>query len=327
LIRDSYYHESSPYRLLSPQHLAQVCYDDERGIGAGTYRDAVELHWDHNKYHKTIPLDKSNIALMRSAPGFDSFMVFAAKFEQLTGEEEMICLLVAAVSDDKGESEDESDDPDDTRGERIAEQEGNRWLGQICRHPDLPDDVFPDKKQPQKEEGELLSKQQDEEWLLFLDAEEEEENDPTVHVVPKDEDTQSNSAQAQLLAWHYHLGHVPFEKIRQMAARGDLPAALRDCRVPKCAACLFGKATRRAWRSKAPTNKVKTPPVTAPGSVVACRPDGVTRPRTHCADERVHYGQEIQSDDGVCRSVQWPVVRIHPEIDHGSRDRASKGGI
>jgi hypothetical protein len=54
-----------------------------------------------------------------------------------------------------------------------------------------------------------------------------------------------------------------------MAARGDLPAAFRDCRVPKCAACIFGKARRRAWRSRAPLNKVKTPPVTAPGLVVA----------------------------------------------------------
>jgi hypothetical protein len=165
--------------------------------------------WDHNKYHKTIPLDKSNIALMRSAPGFDSFMVFATKFEQMMGEEEMTCLPVTTVSDDEGYSEEEMDDPDNTRGERVVEREGDHWLGQIRRHPDLPDDIFPD-KQLQREEGMQLSKQE-EEWMLFLDAEEEEADDPTVHVVPEDEDTQSNSAQAQLLVWHYRLGHVSFD--------------------------------------------------------------------------------------------------------------------
>jgi hypothetical protein len=84
LLKDSYYHETSPYRLLSPQHLAQVCYDDERGTGASTFRDAVELHWDHNKFRRTIPLNESNIAIMRSAPGYDSFRVFASAVEELT---------------------------------------------------------------------------------------------------------------------------------------------------------------------------------------------------------------------------------------------------
>ena len=77
------------------------------------------------------------------------------------------------------------------------------------------------------------------------------------------------TAQAQLLAWHYRLGHISFEKIRQMAKRGDLPAKLADCKVPRCAACHFGKQTRRSWRSKAPVNRNKIPPVTVPGSVVS----------------------------------------------------------
>jgi hypothetical protein len=48
LIQDSFYHKSSPYRLLSPQHLAQTCYDDVRGTWCGTYQDGIDLHWDHN---------------------------------------------------------------------------------------------------------------------------------------------------------------------------------------------------------------------------------------------------------------------------------------
>ena len=47
LIENLYYHKGSPYRLLlSPQHLAQACYNDARGTWCGTYHDGVDLHWD-----------------------------------------------------------------------------------------------------------------------------------------------------------------------------------------------------------------------------------------------------------------------------------------
>ncbi len=270
LIKDSYYHETSPYRLLSPQHLAQVCYDDGRGTWCGTYGDGVDLHWDHNKFHRSIPLNESNIALMRSAPGYDSFAVFSAQFEELSGEEILTCLPAAAVSDnEQSDSDDDEMDPDETRGETV-EQETDRLQGKTRRHPDLPDDVFTDNRATSVKDVDsaVHAAPPDEEWLQFIDDEGETE-EPEVHIIPEDEEVQSKSPQADFLAWHYRLGHVSFEKIRQLSARGDLPASFRNCRVPKCAACLFGKARRRAWRSRAPVNKMKTPPVTAPGSVVA----------------------------------------------------------
>jgi hypothetical protein len=91
-----------------------------------------------------------------------------------------------------------------------------------------------------------------------------------VHYIhPEDAEIQASTAQAQLLAWHYRLGHIPFGKIRQLAARGDLPADLATCPTPRCAACMFGKMTRRAWRNRAPVNAMTIPPVTVPGSVVS----------------------------------------------------------
>ena len=123
--------------------------------------------------------------------------------------------------------------------------------------------VFPDQSSEIPKTGEMLP---DDEWLRFVD---EEDNQPQVHIIPEDEEVQDKSSQSDFLAWHYRLGHIAFEKMRLMAGQGDLPAAFQECRVPKCAACLFGKARKRAWRSKSPVNKIKTPPVTAPGSVVA----------------------------------------------------------
>jgi len=53
-----------------------------------------------------------------------------------------------------------------------------------------------------------------------------------------------------------------------MVKRGDLPKSLLDCQVPVCAACEFGKATKRPWRTRAPLNKKVVPPITGPGAVV-----------------------------------------------------------
>ena len=53
-----------------------------------------------------------------------------------------------------------------------------------------------------------------------------------------------------------------------MAKRGDLPRALLDCKIPVCASCAYGKATRRPWRTKAPVNKNSVPPATHTGAVV-----------------------------------------------------------
>ena len=254
LIHGSFYHENSPYRLLSPQHLAQSCYDDDRGTWCGTYRNGVDLHWDNNKYKKSIPLNESNIALMLSAPGYDKFNAFSGIMEELQGDTPDVMCMPTTVSDgEDSDSEEEEDvDPDDTRGDVVER-----------RHPDIPDDVFPDKE---LQRHAMPDSHPEEEWLSYVENETQEDE---VHVIPEDEDVQPKSPMADLLTWHYRLNHVSFKKIQQMAARGDLPAALRHCRVPKCAACLFGKATRRAWRTKAPVNKMQTPPATAPGAVVA----------------------------------------------------------
>jgi GAG-pre-integrase domain len=96
-----------------------------------------------------------------------------------------------------------------------------------------------------------------------------EEDKKLVHTIPDDDEVVADTPQAELLAWHYRLGHLSFERIRQMAERGDLPSRLMKCKTPKCAACMFGKATRRPWRTRAPVNRFKSPPANRPGDVVA----------------------------------------------------------
>jgi hypothetical protein len=68
----------------------------------------------------------------------------------------------------------------------------------------------------------------------------EDEEDTVVHQNPA----------AEFLCWHHKLKHMSAAKMQSMAKRGLLPKKLAKCQIPTCTSCLYGKATRRPWRTK-----------------------------------------------------------------------------
>jgi GAG-pre-integrase domain len=58
------------------------------------------------------------------------------------------------------------------------------------------------------------------------------------------------------LLWHYRLGHLPFSAINRMSKKGELPKKLCNSPDPMCTACIYGRMTKRPWRTRAdPTSK------------------------------------------------------------------------
>jgi hypothetical protein len=53
--------------------------------------------------------------------------------------------------------------------------------------------------------------------------------------------------QAELMQWHYRLGHLSFQKLEQLSLNGKIPKKLSKLKPPKCAGCLFGAMT--CWNS------------------------------------------------------------------------------
>ena len=111
LIPNTYLHESSPYRLLSPQHWSQEAKDG-RGTWCATYFDAVELFWKQHQYVRTVYLDSAtNVALIRSAPKFGSFNSFCAQVSEgdsdVLNEKEFMCMPTLVSDDEDSESEDD----------------------------------------------------------------------------------------------------------------------------------------------------------------------------------------------------------------------------
>ena len=115
-IPNSYYGPKSPVRLFSPQHWAQVspfkdnpkrnwligeCAAGRKGTWAGTYDDGIEMHWNHNQYHRWIQLDKAtNVGKIYTAPGAKRFRVFKATFDTAFSQEEPFACNANLISDD-----------------------------------------------------------------------------------------------------------------------------------------------------------------------------------------------------------------------------------
>ena len=75
-IPDTYYVESCPMRLLSPQHYSQQIHD-HRGTFSTNYGDQVVFVFHKEKFQATMPLSSgTNVGILRSAPGHQVFSCF-----------------------------------------------------------------------------------------------------------------------------------------------------------------------------------------------------------------------------------------------------------
>ncbi len=62
--------------------------------------------------------------------------------------------------------------------------------------------------------------------------------------------------QAKLMRWHYHLSHLAFSKLKQLALNGEIPQRLAKVKPPACAGCLFGAMTKVPWKGQESSSKV-----------------------------------------------------------------------
>jgi hypothetical protein len=235
VIPNSLYSKNAPFRLLSPQHWAQQANDHQpkrEGTWCGTLSDRVELEWQQRKYKRTILLDPAtNVALFHTAPNYDKFETFCSVLQN--PNDDPVAYAIHPVSDDEA-SDDEDPEGDDTDDASSTEGALDR------QHP-----VVTDFNLQGLQDG------------------------ATSPAIVEDEEDRLEDSQSELLHWHHKLGHSSFHKLRLMAAKGDISKRLTTCKVPMCTACLFGKATKRPWRTKAAPNKIKIRTITKPGDCVS----------------------------------------------------------
>ena len=223
-------------RILSPQHLAQQAndhYPTAEGTGALTTSKNITLFWAQRRFTKTVPVDsKTNVGLTTTASGAQSFRAFCATVN--SPETKEINIFTAHVIPD--EEDDESFQPKDP-----VEPATQDEIEQI------------------KAMDEIMAEAPK---TSLVDM------GPVTHVIPDGQEPTLLDPHDKLLCWHYRLGHLPFDRIKQLVSAGQLPKRLLSCKKPFCSACQYGMMTKRPWRAKGEDKKA-TKMATRPGQIVS----------------------------------------------------------
>ena len=239
IIKGAYLIPEAVTRILSPQHLAQQAddhYPKEEGTGAITTSKSITLFWSQRRFTKTVPLDPTtNVGLTTTASGARSFRAFCATLNQQETKQTNI-FTTHIIPDDE---EDESFQPKDP-----------------VEPPQATEDNSDELLKPSDDAPSLTPQ------ATVIDM------GPMTHVIPDEPEPKTLDPQDELLRWHYRLGHLPFDRVKQLAHAGQLPKRMLNCPTPFCAACQYGKMTKRPWRVKG-DNKGTAKTATRPGQIVS----------------------------------------------------------
>jgi hypothetical protein len=250
-----------PFRLLSPQHFAQENYksgvdSNNRGTDARTCGVDNILSWADHKFKITTALSKgSNVAIINSTAGYSRFSAFAN---------------LVAPPDEPGDLFHPHLIPDDE--EPISRYQSNAGAITLEGAHQNPAHTRPEGAPPIHGTNEgvpptsATTTQQDAPHVI--DFTQEDLCLPATEAVEEDESKLTNP-EHELLLYHFKLGHEPFNNLQQMASDGIIPRRLASCRVPKCAACYYGKASKVPWRVKGDPKDGQLFTATVAGQVVS----------------------------------------------------------
>ncbi len=130
--------------------------------------------------------------------------------------------------------------------------------------------------------------------------------------VAKDVQLSAANKQAELMQWHYHLGHLTFPKLKQLAFNGKIPKKLAKVLPPKCVGCLFGTMTMLSWQGKETKADHKVFIATKPGECILVDQMTSMELGFFCTIERQTHQEALQMHHHLRRPLQRPPIRPPP---------------
>jgi hypothetical protein len=221
--------------LLSPQHWEKEAGDNyplPNDTRMENNAHSCKLFWGQGLFSKTIPFDNANnTPIFYTSPLTSLYRAFVHTFQALEApffSREHVLQLPGRCWLDHN--------PPPDPAEFVAEENVNFRLAMTVseggnKHQDSPPPLRLDSSHP-------LATQRD---SLSFDS------SPPLTKEDKYCVSASNE-QAELMRWHYRLGHEPFTRLKSLAANGEIP--LRLARVCPLRHCLYGAMTKDPWRSK-----------------------------------------------------------------------------
>ena len=224
--------------LLSPQHWAQEGGDKQTWMELKRQwpYDCV-LNWKEGK--KTIPHQpSSNVLVFYTASSSTRYRAFAATFEAMEAsffQWEKVLQYPGChnLIDDIDPVEFIAEENLNYKEKEMSEDEGVNEDDETIKTSNIPSPAAAE---------EPPSKALRSGPLTFNPRPHEEEDEHTMLAASND--------QAELMHWHYCLGHLLFLRLKQLAINGEIPKKLAEVAPPKCAGYLFGAMTKIPWRGK-----------------------------------------------------------------------------
>ena len=179
-----------------------------------------------------------------SHPGYNKYNLFCQTADiKITDDKNPIAIPANLISDEEGDEE--NDIQPKIRLPPISIQQGNH-LAQGTPFQQTPENAALELQEANPCE---LYLSPDPKGITTSKLPAVIEDDDT-SVVVDEEDRQESTPEVELLMAHHRFQHISFSKLQEMARQGILPRRLAKCKIPSCSACLYGKATKRVWRSK-----------------------------------------------------------------------------
>ena len=210
----------------------------------------AKLEWNGRKSKATLQLDrKANVFDLLLAPGVQAYQSFVEEAGLESDLDPVTAMDATYVTDDE---EPLSPEP---REEDLRQWESD-WESNQQEGAQLSEG----------ETGETTPAFRQEPVLIDFLPEDNQTSEQVVY--PDKEDKPMDNHVAELLRVHHRLNHVPFAKLKVMAKQGLIPKRLQHVEAPACSACLYGKASRKPWRSK-PKKDKKVRVATKVGEIVS----------------------------------------------------------
>ena len=239
-VKNSLYVPELRFCLLSPQHWAQEA-GGKQTRGMILDANSCILLWDKGQHRKTIPFNiATNTPIFRSAPSSHSYRAFVAEFEALRASVPREQVLLR---------------PRYRVLERATIPDGDEFIAEENLHFDNSSPIL-------EHEGDITS---DDETIVHSNSSSKIalKTAPTIATPsrigaltfdpsPQLEDDEQDKLvatddQAELMRWHYCLGHLSFAKLKQLASNGEISKRFAKVKPPKCAGCIFGAMTKVPW--------------------------------------------------------------------------------
>ena len=263
-IPNSLYIPRLPLCLLSPQHWAQEARDNtpiQHGTRMENFADGCKLIWNQLDFAKTVPFDSAtNTPVFRTAPSTGSYCAFHSSathinraYYQTEITEPLLGRAPRRITPPS---------PDEFIADENINMSGNG--GGINSIPTVaptqpPTETPPNISSPVDSPVEPPPQIRRAGALTF---------NPTPEREPEEQfDLAAANPQAELMRWHYRLGHLPFSKLQLLAQLGEIPKRLAKVVAPKCAGCIFAAMTKVPWKGKEDQCHIFT--ATKPGECVS----------------------------------------------------------